>query len=379
MKKIIILIVGLMLLISGCDSGKDSKQVQVIESEKEQAEVPFLAYYNDKEGKEVIAKISYWDLKNNSVSFTDKIVYTTLRNETSIVQPIMWDGNKKIVLFKNSAPDNKYKDNAKVIKDYQVDTIYGRNIEARRNSDKDDNRKNKDYNLYLNSENGIIEKKAAFLFKTKDENNNDILVGEMDIPSYVDYNKKTGEITFIFKYFFQTHSSLFVANCNVDNIEKINWQEIKLFEEIHTGGELTPFPNNSALIGTKYYIQSSLSFAEVDLGKMESRVLDDVNKTCRSIVKEGDFVPDYPKEIKPVGIYDDILILNVPVSSDTGMEYLICAFKNNIFLGAIHLRYNDMWSIIDQNKKIIKEINVKDKDLYKEFNLNFLYFPFYGA
>ena len=378
MKKIFILIVGLMLLISGCNSGKDSKQVRVKESEKSQAVVPFLTYYNNKEGKEVIAKLSYWDLKNNKIDFTDKVVYTTVHNETSIIHPIMWDGNKKIALFKNSYPDNEYKNNAKVIKDYRLDTSFGRNIEAKRNVDKT-NWKNIDYNLYLNNENGIIEKKATFLFITKDENNNDIVIGDMDIPSYIDYDNKTGEVTFIFRYFFKTHSSLFVAKCNVNNIEKVNWQEIKLSKDIHAGGGLTPAPNNSALLGTKYYIQSSLSFAEVDLAKKESRVLDDVDKMCRSIIKEGDFVPDYPKDILPVGVYDGILILNVPVSSDAGMEYLFCAFKNNNFLGAIHLKGNDMWSIIDQNKKTIEEINVKDKNLYKEFNLNFLYFPFYGG
>ncbi|NJD04008.1 MAG: hypothetical protein FIA99_15745 [Ruminiclostridium sp.] len=386
MKKIFILIVGLMLLLSSCDSGKDSKQVQVKESEKAQVVVPFLTYYNNKEGKEVIAKLSYWDLKNNKVNFTDKVVYTTFLNVNSIVEPIMWDGNKKIVSFKNSTPDNEYKNSTKVIKDLRFDTIYGRNIEAKKNLDINRVNKdksfypNKDYNLFLNNEDGsIIEKKVAFLFKTKDENSNEIVIGEVDIPSYVDYNNKIGEITFIFKYFFQTHSSLFVAKCNADNIEKINWQEIRLSKEIIAGGGLTPYPSTSVLIGSKYYIQSSLSFAEVDLDKKQSRILDDVSKICRSIVKEGNFVPDYPKDIKPVGIYDDILILNIPVSSDTGMEYLICAFKNNIFLGAIHLRYNDMWSIIDQNKKIIEEINVKDKNLYKEFNLNFLYFPFYGV
>ena len=75
-------------------------------------------------------------------------------------------------------------------------------------------------------------------------------VGEQDYPSNIDYDSKTGEITFIYRYYFEKYSSIFVAKCNVENIEKVSWEEIKLSEEVRTVGIYTPCPNNSVLIGS---------------------------------------------------------------------------------------------------------------------------------
>ena len=356
MKKILLLLIAFSLLLTGCYSSHISNELQTTASENPESIIPFLTYYNNEDRSEVKAKLSYWDVKNSKVNFTDNKVYTAFLNVNNRVNPIMWDGANKIVLFKNCLPDATYKENAKVIKEYTQDTVYGRDIEAKRNMDEKDSRKNKDYTLFLKNQSRVIQKKATFLFTTKDEANNDVAVGEFDIPSYVDYNTQTGEITFIFKYFFQTHASLFVAKCNINSIKEVDWQEIKLSKDIIAGGGLTPYPINSALIGSKYYIQSSGSFAEVDLDKKISKLLLDVNNTCRSIVKEGKYVPDHIKEILPIGSYNNILILQVPISSDIGLEYVICAFKENSFMGAIHLRTDDTWSIINKDRQKIDEI-----------------------
>lgn len=343
------------------------------EANEVQEIIPFLTFSNDSNNK-VLAKLSYWNLKNSTVDFTDKVVYTAVPTESNdFIEPVVWDGDKRFVLHKTSSSEEEFKENAKVIENYTMNTIYGRNIEAVKNMDIDG--KTKDYSLLLNSENGIIEKKVAFLLSIKDEKNNDIVVGEQDIPSYIDYDDKTGEITFIFKYFFETYTNIYVARCNVNNTDMIGWKEIMLSEEIKTGGNYTPYPNNSVLIGSKYYIQSLSSFAEVDLDKKASNTLDDLSKECRSVVKEGSFEPDFPKDILPVGVYKDILILNLPISMDADIEYLMCAYRGNEFLGAIHLKNDETWNIIDSNKKVISEINVKDKGLYKRFNCHYLYFP----
>ncbi|WP_256961495.1 hypothetical protein [Thermoanaerobacterium thermosaccharolyticum] len=92
-------------------------------------------------------------------------------------------------------------------------------------------------------------------------------------------------------------------------------------------------------------------------------------------MKEGSFKPDYSKDITPVGKYKDVLILNLPISTDTNVEPLICAFKDNKLLGAIHLKSDDTWDVIGPDKKVTSEINVKDKNLYKEFGADLMYFP----
>lgn len=376
MKKILLLLISLTIFLTGCDIAKDIATTQEKVSNEVQGIIPFLTFYNDSNNK-VLAKLSYWNIKDSTVDFTDKLVYIAVPTETNdFIEPVIWDGDKRIVLHKTSSSEGEFKEKAEVIENYTMNTIYGRNIEAVKNMDSAGNAEY--YSLFLNGENGIIEKKAAFLLKTKDDKNNDIVVGEQDVPSYIDYNNKTGEITFIFKYYFETYANIYVAKCNINDTDKINWDEIKLSEEIRTGGIYTPYPNNSVLIGSKYYIQSSLSFAEVDLDKKASKTLDDLSKECRSTVKEGSFEAGFPKDILPVGVYKDILILNVPISTDTNLEYLMCAYRGEEFLGAIHLKSDDTWNIIDSNKKVINEIDVKDKGLYKRFNSHYLYFPWMG-
>ncbi len=373
MKKLFLILLSFILLVSGCSSIENSTSKHTL--------IPFLTFYNEP-NKEVVAKLSYWDLSSGNINFTDEVVYTAIpTKENDYVEPIIWDGNKKIVLHKTATPAEKLRNDAEVIKNYTMNTIYGMNIEAKRNMDSNANvieQKVENYDLYLDSGNGIVEKKAAFLFKTKDEKNNELVIGEQDIPSYIDYDNKTGEITFIFKYFFETYTNIYVAKCNIDNIEKISWKEIKLSKDIKTGGNYTPYPNNSILIGSKYYIQSYLSLAEVDFDKNESKVLDDVTQKCRNIVKEGSFEDDFPKDIIPIGKYEDVLLISVPISTDNSIEYIICALKNDELIGAIQLKSDGTWNIIDSNKKVISEIDVKDKNLYRRFNSDFIYFPLSG-
>lgn len=363
-----------MLIFSGCTTAKDSSETQANNLTQADISIPFITYYNEQDNK-IAARLSYWDLTNSKIDFTDNIMYTSIPTpHNDFVEPVVWNGREKLVLHKIGTPEGGYREKAEVIENYTLSTIYGRDIEAKMNINSDG--LIKDFDLFLYNENEVVEKKAAFLCKTKDNNNNEIIVGEQDIPSFIDYDNKTGEVTFIYKYPFETYFNIYVGKCNINDIEKIKWDEIKLDKAIETGGTYTPYPNNSMLVGSKYYIQSHLSLAVVDLEKKESKVLDSIAKRLKTVVKEGSFNPGFPKDIIPVGIYEDILILSVPISTDTNVDYLICALKNNEFLGAIHIENDDVWNIIDSKNNVKTEINVKGKNLFKKFNKSFIYFPF---
>ncbi len=294
------------------------------------------------------------------------------------IVPITWDGKDRMVLHKTTDYIGEIV-NAEVIENYTMNTVYGRDIKAVKNMDGSDiNSKVKDFDLTLYGDNKIIKKRAVFLFKTRDDNNNDIIVGEQDYPSNIDYDSKTGEITFIYRYYFEKYSSIFVAKCNVENIEKVSWEEIKLSEEVRTVGIYTPCPNNSVLIGSKYYIQSFLSLAEVDFKSKESKLLDKIVDECRSVVKEGSFEPNFPKDIIPVGVYEDILILSIPISTDVNIEYIMCAVKKDSLLGVLHIKSDGTWRVYDSNRKNVYEINLKDKNLVKRFDTDLLFFPYNG-
>lgn len=366
MKKIIILLTSLMLLVSSCTSINDVIQTK-IENEDIQLLVPFLAYYNDSDNK-IVAKLSYWDLNSSTINFSEQPIYITPTNN-NYVEPIVWDGNKRLVLHKTSLPDNEFKDITEIIENYTTRTIYGRDIKAIKNTHFSE--KTGNYQIYLYNEDIVVEKKIEFLIISRDDDNNDIIIGTQE-PSYIDYDKISGEITFIFRYPFENHTNIYIAKCNVDNIDKIDWEEIKLSDEIDI---FTPAPNNCALVGQKYYIQSYPELAVIDLEKKEAKMLGEIARKCRSIVEEGSFEPPFPKSIAPIGVFEDILILQVPVSTDVNIEYVICAFQNDKLLGAIHLK-NDSWNIIDSENNVISEIDVKNKNLYKQFNTYLLVFPF---
>ncbi|MBE3592341.1 MAG: hypothetical protein IMW84_05615 [Thermoanaerobacter sp.] len=373
MKKFFLMVFALIFIATGCYN-VDNTKVTENKSPKsgiEEIKIPFFVYTNESDNK-YAARLCYWDLNNVKVNLTEEMVYVS--EDRNFLTPVFWDGDSRIVLRKTSYPTDEYKDRAEIVKSNDMNTVYGKDIKAKRNLDNNSEpiKKVKSYTLYLHNGSDVVEKDVSFLYKTKDDKGNDITVGEYNYPCFIDYDRKTGDITFIFSYPFDTHTNVYIAKSNVDSIDKISWEEVKL-----PGGGVvyTPSPYNTMLIGSKYYIQCFKTLCEVDLKGKKVTLLDDVAKECRSIVREGDFKADYSKDIKPVGKYKDVLILSLPVSTDTNVEPLICALKDNKLLGAIHPKSNDMWDIIGPDKKVASSIDVKDKNLYKEFNADLMYFP----
>jgi len=373
MKKFFLMVFALIFIATGCYTVDNTKvtEKERPKSDIEEIKIPFLIYTNEPDNK-YAAMLAYWDLNNSKVNLTKKTVYAS--EDPNFVTPLFWDGDGRIVLRKTSYPTDEYKDKVDFVKGNDVGMIYGKDIEAKGNVD--DNlesiKKVKSYTLYLHNGSDVMEKNVPFLYKTKDDKGNDITVGEYNQPCFIDYDSKTGNITFIFNYPFETHSNIYIAKCNVDNIDKISWDEIRLPGD---GVVYTPCLNNTMLVGSKYYIQCFKTLGEVDLKTKKATLLDDVAKECRSIVKEGSFKPDYSKDITPVGKYKDVLILSLPISTDTNVEPLICAFKDNKLLGAIHLKSDDTWDVISPDKKVVSSMDVKDKNLYKEFGADLMYFP----
>ena len=373
MKKFFLMVFALIFIVTGCYT-VDNTKVTENKSPKsgiEEIKIPFLIYTNEPDNKHS-AMLAYWDLNNVKVNLTKKTVY--ISEDPNFVTPLFWDGDSRIVLRKTSYPTHEYKDKAEIVKSNDMNTVYGKDIEAKRNLDDNTEpvKKVKSYTLYLHNGSNVMEKNVSFLYKTKDDKGNAITVGEYNYPCFIDYDRKTGDLTFIFSYPFDTHTNIYIAKSNVDSIDKISWEEVKL-----PGGGVvyTPGPYNTMLVGSKYYIQCFKTLCEVDLKTKKATLLDDVVKECRNIVKEGSFKPDYSKDITPVGKYKDVLILSLPISTDTNVEPLICAFKDNKLLGAIHLKSNDTWDIISLDKKIVSSMDVKDKNLYKEFGADLMYFP----
>ena len=71
--------------------------------------------------------------------------------------------------------------------------------------------------------------------------------------------------------------------------------------------------------------------------------------------------------------YKDVLIVSL-ISTDTHAEYLMCAIKDNIFVGALHLKANQPWEIINSKKEVTSTFDVTNKNLLPRFS-EYLSFP----
>ncbi len=368
MKKIFIMVVVVLILIIGCTNTNSQLNNDT------DTQVPFLTYYQEQDGK-IDVKLSMWDIDQGTITFSDDLVYSIKNHDNYHVEPIIWDGNKKLILHKIATPKGLYKSESEVIEKYPMDSIYGRDIMAVRNRTVDG--EVSDYDLFLNCSDGVVEKKVKAQYQTIDGEKEDIMF-ENDGLCYIDFNKSTGEITLMFSNWKEC-CLLYVGKCNINDINDIQWKKIVLPDAKQTGGGYSVTPNNTVLIGSRYYIGTAQALTEVDIDTGESKINERSIQTCKSTVKEGKFVPDYLKnQVQIVGGYKDIAILDIEVYGDEQPESLICAIRDGEFKGAIHIREDGIWNVIDSEKKVTAIIDNKNKELYKEFGIDFIAFPMFS-
>lgn len=370
-----ITIVVISMFISGCTNTNSQLNSNADNQSGSSRSIPFLTYYQDENGK-IDAKLSMWNIDQGSVTLSDDLVYSAKKApEDDRVEPITWDGNKKLLLHKTSAPEGLYTAESKVIEKYTVDSIYGRDITAVRNLTADG--KTSDYDLFLNCSDGVVKKKIKAQYQNIDGKKKNI-IGEGDVPCNIDFDRNTGEISLIFHYYEDGHGFLYIGKCNIADTDNIHWKRIVLPDAEETGGGYIPTPYNTVLIGSTCYLQSGPSLTEVDMDTGKYKVDDSLINVCKSTVQEGSFVPDFQKSITPVGVYNDILILSIQVSGETNLEHLICAVEYGEFKGAIHIKQDEVWEVINSEKEVAGIIDNKNKRLYKEFDIDFIAFPILG-
>lgn len=372
MKKIFITVIVVLMFVTGCTNTSSQLNSNTGNQSGSSATIPFLAYYQDQNGK-IDAKLSLWNIDQGTVTFSDELVYSAKKTPAdNRVEPITWDGDKKLLLHKTSTPEGLYKAESKVIEKYTMDSSYGRDITAVRNLTADG--KASDYDLFLNCPDGVVKKKIKAQYQNIDGKKKNIM-GEGDVPCNIDFDRNTGEIRLIFHYYEEEHGFLYIGKCNIADTDNIHWKRIVLPDALETGGGYIPTSYNTVLIDSTYYLQSGPTLTEVDIDTGKYKVDDNLINVCKSMVQEGSFVPDHQKRVAPVGVYNDILILRIQVSGETNLEHLMCAVENGEFKGAIHIKNDEVWKVINSEKKVVSIIDNKNKELYKEFDINFIAFP----
>lgn len=364
-KKIILVSLILIYSIFFCSCSKENGYI-----ENNDISVPFLMYENNEENNTIESKLLYWNISTGTILDNNNIIYHMSSNESSIefIEPIIW-GNDKFIL--NNI------DSIKVNSNYNIEqaensslTIWGKNIKVITCFDDSQN---------FNGHKIIIDKDGKqeefmtpnFTFKVSKKN----IIGVF--PSYVSYNDTKDEVVFLSVDFTSSNlDKIYVFKANTKNISEVNMRTICLSECIKNNGNAMPTPFNAVMSDNEYYFQSFNSLAYCDISTEKSNTLDSLTARCREIIKEGKFKPDFEKAIIPIGSYKGIVLINVPISTDTDLENLVCAVSNNKIIGSIHLKKNGIWDIRKGEKSISSVFDVSDKNLYVKF-YEYLNFPKY--
>lgn len=327
-------------------------------------------YENNERNNTIESKLLYWDISNGKIIDNDNIVYSMSLNESPVelIEPIVW-GNNKFVLNKSDSIKFNPKYSIEKVENPSLE-INGKNINVITCFDSS----NKFNGHKITIDEGENQKEFITTNFTFKENENKV-IGVF--PSYVNYDDKKGEVLFISVDFSSDNlDKIYVFKANVKNISDVNVKTIYLSDNIKNSGNAMPTLFNAVMNNNKYYFQSFNSLAYCDIVTEMSNTLDDLAAQCREIVKEGKFKPDFEKAIIPVGSYKDVVVVNIPVSTDTDLENIVCAILDNKIIGSIHLKKDGMWDIRKDEKDISSVFDVSDRKLHEKF-YEYLTFPKY--
>ena len=274
------------------------------------------------------------------------------------------------MLSQTAEAHGQYAEQTTSVGDKPYLVYYGRNIQVRCNLSS--NGDVPSYSLLLKVDGQWIEKAITLRHRITVEGTEWVIgMKSLRDPICVDFNSVSGQITFLFQ-----GPSIFIATCNLSDLETVAWDEITIPPELRfTFLE----PSYGILLGDQYYCRRDQDLGVIDLGRKTIKGLDNVSKVCRSVVQEGDFRPLGPKFIRPIGGYGDVAIVQVPISTDTGMERLVCTVRGDQFLGAIHEKDDGTCDIIGADRKVRSEVGLREDGLLKVYGSYLFYFPSCGA
>lgn len=368
MKKRFFIPLLLMCCICLCSCTDKTEKSDAI---TEEIQIPFLMYENNSEDNTLEAKLLYWNVYEGIISDRNEVIYRMSADENAKehIEPLIWGDGNFIVNDVDSI--QKVKQNVSIIKADDVSlSVWGENIKAVACFDDEHNFIGHEISI---EENGTINTMMSENFTI----NNDAGEKVGIFPSYIKYDETSGKVTFVSVDFSSIDlNKLYVFEANVDNISEVKARIISLEKNINTNGNAMPTMYNAVMNNNRFYFQSFNSLAYCDINSETSNTLDELSYMCRNIVKEGKFNPDFEKAIIPIGSYEDVIIVNVPISTDIGLENIVCAISDNKIIGSIHLKKNGIWEIRTENTENISKFDVSNRDLYVKF-YEYLTFPKY--
>lgn len=315
-----------------------------------QITVPFLVFTENDAGDNLEARKFYWDISNGVIIDKKELVYT--HQSGDYILPRFWDGNTYI-LYDGASVAPEYSDVVSFDSDYNT---YGKNIKMSAVFDDEGTFMGHEITIYsgCDYETFISDR----FYKVEGER----VIGKT--PTYISYDADTDEIMVLSIDYNGTLNRIFVFVGGKDEDSEVALTEIRVSDSIECGGNALPLTNNSVFSENVLYFQSIESIAYCDIKQKTSGILEELVNQCRGVVKEGSFQPDYEAFITPIGAYDGIVILNVPVTTDTDIESLMCAVFENRVIGSLHMKKDGIWNVRTYGRDIISVFDTTEMTFY---------------
>ncbi|NLD50876.1 MAG: hypothetical protein GX660_27350, partial [Clostridiaceae bacterium] len=132
---------------------------------------------------------------------------------------------------------------------------------------------------------------------------------------------------------------------------------------VASGSQLTPsalfLQNSVENIGGKFYSHTDGGLGFFDINQNKFEFLKDLSYNCWNFMPSTVDEEIYVRSLNVIGVYNDILIVSVPVNTGKTNEALYCAVKDEQIIAAIY-RHDHIMQLMDENKNVKSEINLKE-------------------
>lgn len=365
---LILIILLVFLSTGGCsklnmrendNTGPQSTQGPVDTATYQGLTIPCLIYR--EQNNQTVAVKASWDIGAGALDISQDEVFFFSNTEPARF-PEIWDGANNIVLVDSYVPSAQYNAHSKLVpkSDSAQAIFWGENIQLTK-IPKTDGELDK-YRIEVSHDGQAISKDIRPDMQYQDQ-------------SGQSYDLNPNDLSFTY---FDGENAFFVYTRSMDNgigLLSLKYNILtdeKSLTEIPTH-DLCPetllLQNTIENIKTRFYTPTYNGIGVFDIGRNKFEYMENLSNDCNNYIKST-AKSEFHQYMNILGVYNDILIVSVPVHTGKTDESLYCAIKDNKIIAAIY-RQDQIMKFMDANKKIKSEINLQKLKLKPDMPLAF--------
>lgn len=313
--------------------------------------VPCLVY--QEQGDKIVSLIASWNTNTGTLDISQDQAFSVSKSEQNRFV-VTWDGGNNFILPDACAPSVQYRSSTKLIPLTPIDkqeVFLGENIKLTK----------------VNKPNGDMEKYTVEIkFDGKKTTKDIYLDMKYQNKSGKSYDLNPFDLSFAY---FDGQYAYFTFVRPLDEETKFILVKYNLASDekslniIASGNQLTPsalfLQNSVENIGGKFYSHTDDGLGFFDINQNKFIDLKNLSYNCWNFIPSTVDEEIYIKFLSVIGVYNDILIVSVPVKTGNNNEALYCAVKDEQIIAAVYI-HDQIMKLMDANKNVKSEINLKE-------------------